>query len=637
MTRSTRRRVLAGALTLALAGAGGVAAVTLAPAPARAQTLVQVSASPAQTIHSIGASGAWWVNDVGRFFSTANQQRVADLLFGQNGLRLSAYRYNIGGGGVGVADTDRKPETFLVSPGSYDWSRDRGGVAFLRYADQMGVPTIVGFVNSAPPVWTTNAQSCGGTLRAGSEQALATYLADIVTHFDAEGVRMTHLSPFNEPGNSFAGSPCSQEGMLVPVGQRDDVVRALGTTVRSRAPWIGITSDESSSTGTFNSEAPQWMSQSGTAPHVAALAHHTYDFPSDATRAGAGLVGKRFGKPTWASEICCFGSGGGWGQGYDPTIGGALAMSSIMYRDLAVAGDSAFHWWTAVSKVMGCSPGGNAACAASTNTSGWNDGLLYYDPQFASNGNQSIYFTKRYYVMGQYSRYVRPGAVRHAVTGTPGGVQILATSGGGNWTLVVTNNNTGAANLNVHFNALENVTPTGSFRTSATESLATVANPSVANGTASMSVPGRSVTTYVLRQNGGAPVVASPTSRWIGQSSGRCVDVSGGSATNGANIIIWGCHSNTNQQWTTTAAGELRVFGTKCLEAYQAGTAAGTRASIFDCNGGNHQKWNLNADNTITNRQSGLCLDVNGQGTADGTGVILWNCSGGANQIWRRA
>ena len=629
-----RRYHLARACAVVVAATGSLVA---GGGEAAAATVVQVSAVPAQTIQSIGASGAWWVNDVGRF-SAANQQRVADLLFGPNGLQLSAFRYNIGGGGVGVANTDRRPETFLVSPGSYDWSRDRGGVTFLRFADQFGVPTIVGFVNSAPPVWTTNSQSCGGTLRAGSEQALATYLTDIVTHFDAEGVRITQLSPFNEPNNSFGGSPCSQEGMLVPVGQRDDVVRALGSTLATRAPWVGITADESSATGAFNTEAPQWMNQPGTVQHVTALAHHTYDFPSDATRTSAGLVGRQFGKPTWASEICCFsGINGGYGQGYDPTIANALNMASILHRDLAVTGDSAFHWWTAVSKVLGCSPGSNPACATSPNSSGWNDGLIYYDPQFATNGNQNVYLTKRYHVMAQYSRFVRPGAVRHHVTGAPSGVQILATSLGGNWTVVVNNLNTTPADIDVHFNALANVTPTASYRTSATENLAPIGAPTVANGTASFTAPARSVSTYVLRQNGGTPPAASATSRWIGQSSGRCVDVSGGSTSNGANIVIWTCHTASNQQWTSTTAGELRVYGNKCLEAYQQGSTPGTRVSIFDCTGGNHQKWTVNSNNTVTNRLSNLCLDVNGQGTANGTGIILWTCTGANNQIWRRA
>jgi hypothetical protein len=227
--------------------------------------------------------------------------------------------------------------------------------------------------------------------------------------------------------------------------------------------------------------------------------------------------------------------------------------------------------------------------------------------------------------------------VRHQVTGAPSGVQILASSLGGSWTLVVNNLNTDAAGIDVHFNALEDVRPTAAYRSSATENLAAVGLPTVANGTASFTAPARSVSTYVLRQNGGTPAATSVTSRWISQSSGGCVDVSGASISNGANVVVWTCHTGTNQQWTSTAAGELRVYGNKCLEAYQQGTAPGTRVSIFDCSGGNHQRWTVNTDNTITNRLSNLCLDVNGQGTANGAGVILWTCTGANSQIWRRA
>jgi len=123
-----------------------------------------------------------------------------------------------------------------------------------------------------------------------------------------------------------------------------------------------ISADESTSVSAFNSEVPQWMAQSGTAQYVTNLAHHTYDFPSDAALAGVAAVGRQFAKPTWGSEICCFtGINAGYGAQYDPTITGALAMTSIIHRDLAVANDSAFHWWTALSKVMGCSPGSNAS------------------------------------------------------------------------------------------------------------------------------------------------------------------------------------------------------------------------------------------------------------------------------------
>src|SRR3954453_13554385 len=107
------------ATAITLAGLAG-AVIAVAP-PAAAATTAVVSAVPAQTIQNFGASGAWWVNDLARF-STAKQKQAADLLFGSGGLQLSAYRYNIGGGGTGVSAGDRAPQSLLVSPGVYDWS-----------------------------------------------------------------------------------------------------------------------------------------------------------------------------------------------------------------------------------------------------------------------------------------------------------------------------------------------------------------------------------------------------------------------------------------------------------------------------------------------------------------------------------
>jgi O-glycosyl hydrolase len=635
MARSRTRSALPLALALALAGTAAGVTTVRAAQPAAAAAVATVSATPAQTIDGFGASGAWWVNDLANF-SGANQRRAAELLFGADGLRLSAYRYNIGGGGVGVAAGDRAPQTPLVSPGSYDWSRDPGGTRFLRYAAELGVADIVGFVNSAPAVWTDNGRSCGGHLRAGTEAAFATYLTDVVTHFAAEGVGIDYLSPMNEPTNSFEGSPCSQEGMLVDVAQRDDIVRALGRELAARSPGTRISADESTSVSRFNSEVPQWMAQPDTARYVANLAHHTYDFPSDPALAGVAAVGRQFGKPTWGSEICCFtGIDAGYGAQYDPTITGGLAMASIIHRDLAVAGDSAFHWWTALSKVMGCSPGSDPGCAGRVNGTGYNDGLVYYDPSYAANGNQSLYLTKRYWAMAQYSRYVRPGAVRYPVSGAPSGVQILAThqaqQDGGSWTLVVNNLTGGAQAFDIAFNTRNDITATAAYRTSATEDAAPVATPPVSGVTASLNLPAQSITTYVFRQNG-AGTTATPL---VGVQSGKCLDVPGGATANSTRVSIWSCNGGTNQQWVATAAGELRVYGTTCLDALGQATAAGSPVGIYDCNGGANQRWTRNADGTVAGVQSGLCLDVSGAGTADGRAVILWQCTGAANQRWR--
>ena len=616
-----RRYLLAAGLVL------GVATSTLGALPAYAAARAEVSPAPAQTIENIGASGAWWVNDLVNF-APAVQQRVADLLFGADGLALSAYRYNIGGGGTGVTTPARAAQTFRTSSGGYDWNKDPGGRAFLTYAAQRGVPDLIGFVNSAPAAWTSNGKSCGGTLNNIS--SFATYLADVTAHFDAAGTHFDYLSPMNEPTNSF--DSCGQEGMLVPATQRDEVVRALGSTLAARGLSSRISADESTSVSVFTNEVPQWIGQSGTAGYVANLAHHTYDFPSDAARTAAMNTGRAAGKKTWASEICCFGASGGWSQGYDPSIAGALSLSGIIYRDFSVTYDSAFHWWTALSSELGCTPA--ASCATSANSTGWNDGLIYYDPNYAANGNQSLYLTKRYYALGQYSRFVRPGAVRHNVTGAPAGVQVSAFDRNGQWTLVVNNQNTSATSVSVHLNTKNAVTPAAAYRTSATENLTAVSAPAVSSGTVTASLPARSITTYVLNQAAGGP--GTLTTALIGTPSGKCLDVPGAATANGTQADIWTCNGGTNQTWTHTAAGELRVYGGQCLEAYQQGTADGTKAAIYTCNGGANQKWQLNANGTVIATQSGKCLDVSSGATTDGSPIILWTCNGGTNQNWQR-
>jgi hypothetical protein len=120
----------------------------------------------------------------------------------------------------------------------------------------------------------------------------------------------------------------------------------------------------------------------------------------------------------------------------------------------------------------------------------------------------------------------------------------------------------------------------------------------------------------------------------VGGQSGRCVDVSGASTANGAQVQLWDCHRNTNQRWTPTSSRQLTVYGNKCLDASGQGTTNGTRVVIWDCNGQANQQWNVNSNGSITGVQSGLCLDASGNSTANGTLIQLWACHGGTNQQW---
>jgi O-glycosyl hydrolase len=493
-----------------------------------------VSADPAQVMQGFGASGAWWPNDLVHFRPDVREE-VADLLFGPQGIGLSVYRYNIGAGGTGVTNPVRGPESFFVSPDVYDWSRDAGGRLFLRMAAERGVPILIGFVNSAPPAWTTNADACGGALVPGAEGAFAHYLADVVTHLrDAEGIRLSYVSPMNEPDNSF--DSCGQEGMTVPVEQRAPLIQALGRELARRAPDCQVIADESSRAGEqFMREAGHWLDVPGTADYVAALAVHRYDYPNELILGLADALSDAYGKPLWSTELCCFDTRtGSWGQQYDPTIAGALMMADFMWQGMTVANDAAFHWWVACSSEIGVDLSSGPGAGLQPNDQGWNDGLLYYDPDYAETGNQRIYPTKRFYALGNFSRYVHPGDRRHEVIGGPRGLRLLAFETGATgdgapstptavqlpppatgapergWTIVVINNGPVESDdvdlrLQLPVGSSERLIVDKAVETSAERDLAPVVPASVTSeGVLSARVPAQSITTYALRIGGAA-------------------------------------------------------------------------------------------------------------------------------------
>jgi hypothetical protein len=126
------------------------------------------------------------------------------------------------------------------------------------------------------------------------------------------------------------------------------------------------------------------------------------------------------------------------------------------------------------------------------------------------------------------------------------------------------------------------------------------------------------------------------TSPLLNRAANRCLDVSGGSQANGAQLIIWDCNGGTNQQWAATAAGELRVYGTKCLDVLNHATAPNSPVSIWDCTGGTNQRWTLNPNGTITGAESNLCLTPSGNGTANNTPAVIAACTTATAQQWVR-
>ncbi|TFK64014.1 glycoside hydrolase, partial [Pluteus cervinus] len=364
--------------------------------------------------------------------------------------------------------------------GVYDWNKDQAGVYFLREASNKGVTGLTAFANSAPPALTAGRASCNSGFVTGSGNAYGAYLADVILHFKDQGINISYISAMNEPDSSFGPSPCGQEGMSVQPNQSHQ------RPIQSRGlSSVGILADESSNLGNANNNYATWLP--GVASKVAALVHHTYDFPSDASYTSY-VTNTRNRYP--GKEVCCSlgnadGSGKGWSQGYDPTIKNALMFSGLMFQSFLIANEPHYDFWTLVSN---------------PNSNGWNDGLIYYDPSFKSNGNYKLYIKKQYYTFKHFSQFVRPGSQRRPVNGSDAGKFTMVVFNPSTNTYSVLAMNPGSSDTSLSLTFPEAVCATKAYRTSAAEDFTQIGAATSNGGVWQMPLKSMSMTTYLLER-----------------------------------------------------------------------------------------------------------------------------------------
>jgi len=385
-----------------------------------------------QTIDNFGASDCWSMQMVGGW-SFENRNRIADLLFSQtDGIGLSCWRFNLGGGKhlEDIGDPWRTVETFEVDEGRYDWTRQGNEQWFLYAAKARGVEQYVAFVNSPPDRMTRNGLTrCNEglhttNLKAGYEGQFACYLADIVEHFHRHPDELRRLtfdwvSPVNEPQWDWTGR--SQEGNRASNEDLKRIYMAVGEELERRGLPTKVLGMESGHMGCLHSLDPSSFLRYGKRfgfylkdfcgdPAVAkymgnVIGWHSYlcdkvpePFLSQRQKLGERLKnypGWRF----WQTEYCVMqGPEGAGGGGRDLGMKTALDVARVMHYDLVLTNVSAWQWWLAVSR--------------------WDykDGLIYTD--YREEGDpETIYPSKLLWVMGNFSRFVRPGARRVELTG----------------------------------------------------------------------------------------------------------------------------------------------------------------------------------------------------------------------------
>jgi chitinase len=130
--------------------------------------------------------------------------------------------------------------------------------------------------------------------------------------------------------------------------------------------------------------------------------------------------------------------------------------------------------------------------------------------------------------------------------------------------------------------------------------------------------------------------------RLVSQATNRCLTVEGATPGAGSRAVVFDCNGGANQNWTLTAAGELRVYSgssERCLDVRGGGSVLGAQLQIWPCTGNANQRFTAADKGWIRGQESGRCLDVKGGGNSpNNTPVVLWDCSQTAShQKWSQS
>jgi O-glycosyl hydrolase len=427
-----------------------------------------------QTVSNFGASDAWSCQFVGNW-PDEKRNKIADLLFSRDnnadgspkGIGLSLWRFNIGAGSTqqgnesDIKDEWRRAESFLNNDGSYNWQNRAGQVWFLKAAKQRGVKQFLGFNNSPPVQFTINgkAYANGGKVNIAPDKydAYATFLTKVVKGVEqVSKVKFDYISPINEP--QWDWSDGGQEGAPYNNTEIAGVIRAINKEFTNNKIGSKILVGEAGSINYLFTKGdkpgkgsqvndffkPGSANYIGDLPSVAQIiSAHSYFSTSPMAsaikgrKALADSVAAIKGLDFWQSEYCILGDNAGEidGNKRDLGIDAALYLASVIHTDLTAANASAWQWWTAISAYD------------------YKDGLIYIDKN-KTDGN--FYASKMLWAMGNYSRFIKPGAVRvdaevfPSAEGKP--LLVSAFKNGKSLTVVIINPNTNdvttALNLN---------------------------------------------------------------------------------------------------------------------------------------------------------------------------------------------
>jgi glucuronoarabinoxylan endo-1,4-beta-xylanase len=294
------------------------------------------------------------------------------------------------------------------------------------------------------------------TLYEKDYQAWADVLAATATSMKSAGTPLYAISSGNE--TDLGWTKYDAPTLAKWVG------KYLGPTMASKAPDTKVMGVETCNWYGFSNYYKVFKADPDAWKYSALLATHEYG-GNPAAYPEIQAAGKEF----WQTEIYDTKT-----DVEDPGMGSALRVAKLIHEALTIANMNAWHFWW-IKPCAGC-----------------NNGALWVEATKKP--------AKRLWIMGNWSRYVRPGFVRITATEKPvSGVTITAFRDSAMSCVVIVAVNTGNGAVSQEF-SISGTSPEKLVAciTDPTRDLAEQAAQTIQSGTFSYSLPAQSVTSLVV-------------------------------------------------------------------------------------------------------------------------------------------
>jgi O-glycosyl hydrolase len=677
MAHRTRTRRLLGAIGITALATGTAMATTSLPmahADTAAAAAVTVRPDPSykgQSFEGWGTSLVWFANATGDYPKPI-REKLAKLLFGEDGLNLNIARYNIGGGNApdvkdylraggavegwwkAPAGTTREDVDWWSADDKKDWN-NKADATQRWWVDRIknDIDHWETFSNSPPWFMTESGYVSGNfdaskdQLKADSVDDFAQYLVGATERLEkAHGIKVDTLDPFNEPNTNYWGTKLGADGQ--PTGGRQEgahigpelqqkVIKALGPTLAKSRTNAEISAMDETNPGTF---ATNWNSYpQDVRDLVGQMNVHTY---GTSQRTTVRDLAKSADKPLWMSEV-----EGDWGDGQSFTdMRPGLGLAQRMVDDLRELEPQAWVFWQPVEDYDNMKPGGESAKGGN-----WGSIQLSFSCTSADTLKSCpIYTNTKFDTARNFTHYIKPGD-RLIKTNDTSSTAAVAKKGD-KATVVHVNSTTESRAVTVDLSKFGKVSKKATVTPVITDAAGKLIRKKAVKVTgkqATITVPAQSVTSFLVKGVSGvaksqAELQDNHTYTLTGVQSSKNLSV----AADGKSLVIKTPNATNpaGQQWTLDRIGHGKVDNRTRYALTEA--ASDKRLAIRDgslvaeADTGTRDaaaQWILSTTGdatwTLVNAGTGQLPDVYGQSTSDGAGVGVWWPNSGLNQRWK--